>query len=79
MVVEQDSSQMNQELERNVAHTLRSMGLSGQSIIIIARGGRVYLYGYAYSLEERCRIEDVTLAAPGVSSVENYLCVNLFA
>jgi len=72
-------SQVNQELERNVAHAFQFDGISIQGMVIVARSGRVFLYGYASSQDERSRIEAVTRAVPGVSSVENHVCVNLFA
>jgi osmotically-inducible protein OsmY len=39
----------------------------------------VFLYGCAYSLEERANLETLAMSVPGVSAVENYVFVNLFA
>jgi osmotically-inducible protein OsmY len=50
-----------------------------QRITVRVEGGRVFLYGEAYSLEERANLETLALSVPGVSTVENHLCVNLFA
>lgn len=79
MVAEKQSPQTNEELELQVTYALQSARVSTQRIVIVARSGRVFLYGYAYSLDERKRIEAFTLTVPGVSFVENHLCVNLFA
>lgn len=79
MVVEKQSLETREELERSVTEALQSARVSTQTIVIVARSGRVFLYGYTYSLDERRRIEAVTQTVPGVSSVENHLCVSLFA
>jgi osmotically-inducible protein OsmY len=59
---------------RAVQLTLRS-----QRITVRVEGGRVFLYGCAYSLEERANLETLAMSVPGVSAVENYVFVNLFA
>lgn len=56
-----------------------TLGDFAQRMTVRVEGGRVFLYGDAYSLEERAYVETLALSVLGVSSVENYLCVNLFA
>lgn len=56
-----------------------ALGAFAQRMTVRVAGGRVFLYGYAYSLEERANLETLALSVPGVSAVENYLCVSLFA
>jgi osmotically-inducible protein OsmY len=56
-----------------------TLGGFAQRMTVRVEGGRVFLYGDAYSLEERAHLETLALSVPGVSTVENHLCVNLFA
>lgn len=55
-----------------------TLGSLAQRITVRVEGDRVFLYGYAYSLEERSSLERLARSVPGVATVENYLCVNLF-
>jgi osmotically-inducible protein OsmY len=73
-------STVNEEVGDKVLRAVQlTLGVFAQTITIRVEGGRVFLYGYAYSLEERAKLETLALSVPGVSAVENYPCVNLFA
>jgi osmotically-inducible protein OsmY len=73
-------STVNEEVGDKVLRAVQlTLGVFAQRITVRVEGGRVFLYGYAYSLEERANLETIALGVPGVSAVENYLCVNLFA
>lgn len=73
-------STVNEELGDKVLRTVQlALGAFAQRITVRVEGGRVFLHGCVYSLEERANLETLALSVPGVSAVENYLCVNLFA
>jgi osmotically-inducible protein OsmY len=73
-------STVNEEVGDKVLRAVQlTLGVFAQRITVRVEGGRVLLYGDAYSLEERAHLETLALSVPGVSTVENYLCVNLFA
>ena len=74
-----DSTPNNDKLQAEVACTLSTAGASTGRVYVVVHDARVFLYGLAYTLSERSRLEALALAVPGVSSVENYLHVNLFA
>jgi osmotically-inducible protein OsmY len=73
-------STIDEKARDNVLRAVQlALGVSTQRITVKVKDGQVFLYGYAYSLEERASLETIALSVPGVSSVENQLCVNLFA
>ena len=73
-------STVDEEVGDKVLRTVQlALGRFAQRMTVRVAGGRVFLYGYAYSIEERANVETIALGVPGVCAVENYLCVNLFA
>jgi osmotically-inducible protein OsmY len=55
-----------------------TLGPSANHITIALDGRSVILYGNVYSLEQWNQAEAVTRGIPGVSTVRNYLSLNLF-
>jgi osmotically-inducible protein OsmY len=67
------------EIERQIRDTLdRVPGLAPLRIAVTVDGACASLCGWVLTPGQRDQAEAAARATPGVSTVKNYLCVNLF-
>lgn len=73
------TTQSCSEIESKIRDALdRVPGLGTLRIAVTVDGACASLCGMVWTSEQRDKAEAVAWATPGVSTVKNYLCINLF-